>query len=237
MPLCPPAATLALLLNLLAGPATAALPLALPAETIGQALAMARDAARALAPAGARIEAEAGVLDSRLKLAPCQQIQPFLPTGVSAWGRSRVGLRCLQGPVAWQVQLPVTVRVWAQAVVAASALPVGARLEPTELQLQETDWAAAPGRPFTSPLELSDRVLVRPLQPGAPVRPADLRPRQWFAQGDTVQVVAQGRSFQIRTEGQAMAPGIEGQPVRVRTEAGSVVLGLPVAQRRVELAL
>lgn len=241
MPLPSPAARvalpLALLLNLAAGPVHAEQPLELPAETVADALALARDAARALAPDGARVEAEAGALDSRLKLAPCQRIQTFVPAGVNPWGRSRVGLRCVQGPVAWQVQLPVTVRVWAKAVVSPQPLPVGARLDPAELQLSETDWAALPGRPFASAAELSDRVLARPVQPGAPVRPGDLKPRQWFASGETVQVVAQGRGFSIQTEGQAMAPGVEGQPVRVRTETGAVVVGQPVGQRRVELAL
>lgn len=209
----------------------------LPPATVAQALALARSGAQSLAPAGARIEAQAGALDSRLRLAPCTRIQPYLSAGASPWGKTRVALRCLEGAVAWQVQLPVTVRVWARAAVLVAPLPAGARLEGPELQVIETDWAAAPGKPFASADELSGRVLVRPLAAGAPVRPADLRPRQWFAQGDTVQILALGRGFSISAEGQALAPGLEGQPVRVRTEAGRVVTALPVAQGRVELAL
>ncbi len=209
----------------------------LPAATVSQALALARSGAQALAPAGARIEAEAGTLDSRLRLAPCARIQPYLPAGASPWGKTRVALRCLEGPVAWQVQLPVTVRVWARAAVPVAPLPAGARLEGPELQVIETDWAAAPGKPFPSADELSGRVLVRALAAGTPVRPSDLRPRQWFAQGDTVQILALGRGFSVSAEGQALAPGLEGQPVRVRTEAGRVLTALPVAQGRVELSL
>ena len=59
----------------------------------------------------ARIEIEPGQLDPRLKLTPCRRIEPYLPTGSTAWGRTRVGLRCLQGPTRWNVYLPVTVRV------------------------------------------------------------------------------------------------------------------------------
>jgi flagella basal body P-ring formation protein FlgA len=209
----------------------------LPADTVKQALSLASEGARPLAPTGARIQAEAGPLDSRLRLAPCTRIQAFLPTGSSPWGKTRVGLRCLEGPVAWQVHLPVTVRVWAPAVVPLAPLPVGARLEGAELQVIETDWAASPGKPFAAVDELSGRVLVRPLAAGLAVRPADLRPRQWFAQGDTVQILALGSGFSIRAAGQALAPGVEGQPVAVRTEAGRVVKALPVAQGRVELPL
>lgn len=216
---------------------TAARAADLPDSTVAQALQLAREGARHLAPAGARVQAEAGTLDSRLRLAPCANIQAFLPAGASPWGKTRVGLRCLEGAVAWQVHLPVTVRVWAPAVVPLAPLPVGARLEGMELQVIETDWAAAAGKPFSTVEELNGRVLVRPLSAGAAVRPADLRPRQWFAQGDTVQILARGRGFSVSAEGQAMAPGIEGQAVPVRTESGRVVRAQPVAQGRVELPL
>ena len=217
-------------------PAPAAEPVMAPA-VLAQATALLHQAALAVAPRGARILTLPGDLDARLKLAPCTQVQPFLPAGVAVSGKSRVGLRCVQGPVAWQVFLPVTVQVWAPAVVAAAPLPAGARLEASQLALAVVDWAAAPGAPQAELSALDGRVLVRPVAAGQPLRPSDLRVRQWFASGDTVQFVAQGRGFSVSAEGQAMAAGLEGQPVRVRMESGRVVMGLPVGQRRVELNL
>jgi len=206
-------------------------------EVLAQAAALLQQAAQTSAPRGARILALPGVLDARLKLAPCTQVQPFLPAGVAAWGKSRVGLRCVQGPVAWQVFLPVTVQVWAPAVVAQAPLPAGARLEGSQLALAVVDWAAAPAPPQAEVAALDGRVLVRPVAAGQALRASDLRTRQWFASGDTVQFVAQGRGFAVSAEGQAMSAGLEGQPVRVRMESGRVVVGLPVGQRRVELNL
>ena len=72
---------------------------------------------------------------------------------------------------------------------------------------------------------------------GVPVRVADLKQRQWFAAGDTVQLVARGAGFSVGGEGQAMNPGIEGQPVRVRTDNGRVLSGLAVGHNRVEVPL
>ena len=206
-------------------------------EAVAQATALLHQAAQAGAPRGARILALPGVLDARLKLAPCTQVQAFLPGGVTAWGKTRVGLRCVQGPVAWQVFLPVTVQVWAPAVVAQAALPAGAQLAGSQLALAVVDWAAAPGAPQAELSALDGRVLVRPVAAGQVLRASDLRARQWFASGDTVQFVAQGRGFAVSAEGQAMTAGLEGQPVRVRMESGRVVVGLPVGQRRVELNL
>jgi flagella basal body P-ring formation protein FlgA len=64
---------------------------------------------------------------------------------------------------------------------------------------------------------------------------ADLQPRRWFALGETVQVQLRGAGFAIDTQAVALTAGIEGQAARARTEAGRVLLGRPVAERRMEL--
>jgi flagella basal body P-ring formation protein FlgA len=84
---------------------------------------------------------------------------------------------------------------------------------------------------------LVGRVLARPLAAGSAVRDADLKQRQWFGAGDTVQLLARGNGFSVSGEGKARSAGIEGQTVRVRTEAGRVLTGLAVGQNRVEVQL
>lgn len=215
----------------------AAVSAALPAQAVLDALALARQAALALAPAGARVEVVAGALDSRLQLAPCARVQVYQSPGMPAWGRTRVGLRCTQGSSAWNVFVPMTVQVWAPAVVSTAALPAGARLETTSLALAETDWAATSSPPFAVPEGLAGRVLTRPLPAGQALRQTDLQPRQWFALGDRVRVDARGAGFAVSAEGQALTPGLEGQIARVRTDNGRVLTGRPVADRQLEIKL
>lgn len=217
--------------------AVGAEPAALTAPVLAQALAVATQAARALAPPGARVEAEAGALDPRLRLAPCARVSAYPAPGAPAWGRTRVGLRCLQGSTAWNVFLPVTVQVWAPAAVAAVALPAGASLGPQALQTAEVDWAAAPTAPAATAALVEGRVLARPVAAGQAVRAADLQPRQWFALGDTVQVQLAGAGFAITTEGQAITAGLEGQQARVRTAQGRTLVGRAVGDRRLEVRL
>ena len=207
----------------------------LPPAAIAQALALVSQAATALAPDGARVVALPGQLDGRLRLAPCARIDSFLVPGTAAWGRTRVGLRCAEGAARWTVHLPVTVQVWAQAVVPAAALAVGARLEAEQLQLAEVDWAAAPQAPFAQPAALSGRVLARGVLAGQALRAPDLQARLWFAAGDPVRVVARGPGFAISADGQAVSAGIEGQRVRVRIGENRVVEGRAVAHRLVEV--
>jgi flagella basal body P-ring formation protein FlgA len=227
-----PAALLAAALAAMAAPAAE-----LPPQAVAAALALATEAARALAPPDARVLASAGALDPRLKLARCATVQPYLTAGSPTWGRTRVGLRCTQGRTPWNVYLPVTVQVLAPALVSSANLPAGTRLDASQVVQAEVDWAAAATPPFAADQALSGRVLARPVAAGAALRPSDLQPRLWFAPGDTVQISARGRGFAVSAEGRALTSGREGHPARVRTESGRVVVGQPVGERRVELTL
>lgn len=184
-------------------------------------------------PPAARVAVELGRLDPRLRLAPCEKVETRLAG--RPWGATRVALRCAQGPVRWQVHLPVTVQVFAAGWVASADLPAGTVIGTAHLRRGEVDLAAG-ALPATD-VAPGGRMLARPLAAGQPLRAADLRSRQWFAAGDHVQVVGVGPGFRVSGQGQALAPGVEGQRVRVRTEAGRIVTGLPVATGRVEVAL
>jgi flagellar basal body P-ring formation protein FlgA len=215
-----------------AGPA-----LATGKDFVAQAREVMQSAASKLEIPGARIEVEVGELDSRLHLAPCAQVQAYLPANARAWGRTRVGLRCTQGEKLWNVSVPVVVRVLAAAPTLKSALPAGTVLKPEHLDAALVDWALQLETPVQAAPALVDRVLAHALPAGSAIRPADLRARLWFAAGDTVRVEAKGEGFSVSTTAQALGPGAEGQRVRVRTEAGQVLTGLAVGAHRVEVAL
>lgn len=188
-------------------------------------------------PTAARVEVSVGELDPRLRLAPCGRIEPFVPPGQRLWGRSKVGLRCTDGVARWTVYLPVTVKVWGTGLVARAALASGSTLSPADLAQAEVDLAEEPSAALVDAQALVGRQLARPLQPGQALRAVHLRPRQWFAAGETVQIRAGGSGFFIAATGQALTPGLEGQPVRVRTEGGRVLTGEAVGDRRVEVPL
>ncbi|MEO6276683.1 flagellar basal body P-ring formation chaperone FlgA [Roseateles sp.] len=198
---------------------------------------LAEAAARATAPPGTRVAVEIGALDARLRLAPCQQVQPYLPPGMSAWGKSRIGLRCINGVARWNVTLPVRVSVFGRVVVANAPLPAGVNLSQDQLAMADIDIAAERGAVFTDASLLVGRTLARPLAASEAVRAPALKSRQWFAAGETVQVKVVGEGFAIASEAQAMSAGIEGQEVRVRFESGRVASGRAVGERTVELLL
>jgi flagella basal body P-ring formation protein FlgA len=209
--------------------------------------AAAREAAAALAasrvPAGASAEGQTparvsvvlGRLDPRLRLAPCREVEIYWPGNQAAWGRTRIGLRCADGSARWSVTWPLTVHVHAAAPVAASALSAGTRLQASQLQTAEVDWAAQRELPVTDPASLVGRTLKRPIAAGQPVREADLARLRWFLAGETVQVVAIGAGFQVTTDGVALNQGYDGDKVRVRTPDGKTLQGIATGRNRVEV--
>ncbi len=176
---------------------------------VAQVQEMIQAAARIGMPTQARVLVEIGQLDPRLKLAPCRQVQPYLPSGQQMWGKARVGLRCMDGQARWNVSLPVTVKVFARALVATDPLPHGTVLTQDLLSAAEIDIAAERGTVFTEVDSLLGRILNQPVAAGEAVRSSDLKMRQWFAAGDTVMVLASGPGFAVASEGLALSAGLE----------------------------
>lgn len=201
-------------------------------------------ATRAGVPGVSRVEVVVGTLDARLRLAPCQRIEPHLPPSTQLWGRSRIGLRCVDaagggggGGARWNVYLPITVKVYGPALVAAALLPAGSVLAAADLAQAEVDLAEETSPAATDSKTLVGRTLARAVKPGQTLRQGDLRTRQWFAAGETVKLTATGSGFSVAGEGLALSHGIEGQPVRVRIDGGRTVSGQPVGDHHVEIAL
>jgi flagella basal body P-ring formation protein FlgA len=182
----------------------------------------------------ARIEVTLGEINPRLQLAPCARIEPFLPAGARLWGRSHIGLRCVQGAT-WSVQMPVTVRVFGPALVAGRPLSANTPLVDADFTEAEVEWTREVQGVATAATQLENRVLTRPLAAGQPVPLAALRAPQVIAAGDPVKLLGQGRGFAITATAVALAPAQDGQAVRVRTESGRIVTGTARAGRRVEV--
>ena len=189
-------------------------------------------------PAGVtRVEVLVGQLDPRLRLAPCERVEPYLPNNTRLWGKSRIGLRCAQGSSHWNVFLPITVKAYGRALVSTTGIPSGSVLKPGDLVEAEVDLAEDPMPAIVDASQAIGRAVGPALRPGQSLRVGHLKPRVWFAAGDTVKVLALGPGFALEGEGQALSNGVEGQPARIRTESGRVLTGQPVGERRVELTM
>ncbi len=184
-----------------------------------------------------RMEVSVGQLDSRLRLAPCARVEPYLPAGSRLWGRTRLGLRCVEGPTAWNVFLPVTVKAYGPAWVLTGNVASGAVLTEADATQAEVDWAAETTAIVANPENWVGQVASRQLMAGQALRQHMVKAPTLFRAGSPVRVVAQGRGYSVTSAGQAVTNGSVGETVRVRMDNGKIVAGIVTNDGTVEVAL
>lgn len=191
-------------------------------------------------PAGAnplRMEVAIGELDSRLRLAPCARVEPYIPVGTRLWGKTRLGLRCIEGSTRWNVFLPVTIRAYGAAWLIKGNVAPGAVLTEADAMEAEVDWAEESSPIVALPSQWVGQVASRALTTGQALRQAMIKPAQVFQAGAQVRVVAQGAGYQITSDGQALSAGVVGQAARVRMDNGRVMSGVVLDSRTVKLEI
>ena len=181
-----------------------------------------------------RVEVSIGNPNSRLQLAPCNNMQPFLPTGANLWGRSTLGVRCTEGAT-WQVFLPVHVRVYGQAPVAARPLNAGENLVAADIRFEEVELSRYAAGAIADPTQLEDKQLARQVAAGQPLMRDQFRARPVLGPGDMVKLVYSGPGFAVSTQARALTAATDGQSVRVVTESGKTISGTARPNRVVEL--
>lgn len=184
-----------------------------------------------------RAEVVMGSLDARLRLAPCNRVEPHLPRGSRLWGRSRIGLRCVDGPTRWNVYVPVTVKAWGPAWVLKRPVAAGDALTQEDAELAEIDWAEQRSSVLALPERWVGQLAAFALTPGLALRENMVRAPQAFAPGSQVRVSGQGGGFSISATGQALTAGMVGETARVKLPGGRVVTGVVRDAQTVELAL
>lgn len=178
-------------------------------------------------PAGLplRMEVSVGSLDPRLRLAPCARVEPYLPAGARLWGRTRLGLRCVEGQTAWNVYLPVTIKAFGPAWVLTGPVAPGAVLAAHDATQAEVDWAEESAPIMANPEMWVGQIAARQLVAGQALRQSMVRAPHLFKAGAQVKVVAQGAGYAVTSAGQAMTAGAAGQIVRIRMDNGRIVSG------------
>jgi flagellar basal body P-ring formation protein FlgA len=187
-----------------------------------------------------RVEVTVGALDERMRLAPCNQMAPFLPPGARLWGRSMIGVRCQDHSTSgagWSVLVPVEVKVFGQALVATRPLPAGEAPLQDALELQEIELTRQPPGVITDWAVIGDGIMARTLAAGQPLRREHLRARPVVAIGDMVKLVAAGSGFSVTSYGKALNAGADGQTVRVQADSGRTMSGIARPGKVVEIRL
>ena len=183
-----------------------------------------------------RMEVQVGKLDPRLNLAPCLRIEPYLPSGSKLWGRTRIGMRCVEGDKPWNVFLPVTIKAFGPAWVLTHNVSMGEPLTHDHAMQIEVDWAESPHAIIALPDDWVGQTAARNLTAGMALRQTMVKAAQILKPGAAVKVLVQGGGFVVTSSGKSLEGGAVGQNVRVRMDNGRTVIGTVTAQGEVVVA-
>lgn len=171
-------------------------------------------------------------IDNRLKLAPCDKLQAFLPAGAKLIGKTSIGVRCDTQP-GWSVFMQADIKVSVDLLVANRAMPQGTVLGPADFGLQRGEL----GRPglLTAPEQAIGKILKFSIGAGQVLRQDMLRAPLLIRQGQTVTLRARGNGFVVSQEGQALNNAGEGEIVRIRTASSQVISARTMADGSAEI--
>lgn len=169
-------------------------------------------------------------------LAPCVQLEAFLPPGARAWGHVAVGIRCL-APSPWSAWVPAEVRVKGLYLVTTGPLTAGQLLGPGDIRREAGELTAQPADVLTDPTQAVGYAARIGLAAGRPLAASHLRLPPAVVQGQPVKVVTRGGGFQVTNDGTALSTAGDGQPAQVRLSSGQVLRGTARSGGVVEVTL
>lgn len=182
---------------------------------------------------------EVGAPDPHLRLAACADLQPSLPPGARRSGRTLVAVRCLDGRP-WQIFLPAEIHVEAPVWLTSRALPGGEVIAPQDVTQGSVEIGSEEGdmRALSVARGVAiGQTLARPLPAGVVLHISDLRDLNRVAPGDNVDVVYSGLGFRVSGEGRTVNAASPGQTVQVRMASGTMVSGILLDNRVVEIRI
>ncbi len=187
---------------------------------------------------GGRIEVNTSTLDARLKLPVCQDaLQAFLPSGGRIGGINSVGIRC-QKPKPWSLYVPVNVKIFTPVITASRPMMPGTRIGPQDFQIIEMDVAHLPAGYFSTPEQVLNKTLKRPLSAGAVLSPGWIEITPLIRRGEHVILLAETQGMQIRATGKALADGAAGTVIQVRnTSSQRIIEGVVISAGIVKIIM
>jgi flagellar basal body P-ring formation protein FlgA len=185
-----------------------------------------------------KLQAEAALLDARLRLPACDApLEAAAPDGSQTSGRVTVAVRC-PGSTPWRVHVPVKLTVTQAVVVAAIPLERGRILAPGDVILAERELNATPSGYLTDPLAAVGRLVRRSLPAGAVVGPAGLEAPVLIRRGQAVSVEARRGLVAVSMAGIAQSDGALGELIPVRNvQSKRILQGIVRNEKSVEIRL
>ena len=157
-------------------------------------------------------------------LPECAQLEPWLPAGARAWGKLRVGVRCVD-QASWSLYVPAEVSITADYLVSARALRPGEVLGAADVTTRSGEITAMGRQLLTDTEQAVGKQMRFAVAQGQPLRATMLAAPVVIQSGRPVKIIVQGEGFRVANQGTALGNGRVGDAIRVRLGSGKVVSG------------
>lgn len=180
--------------------------------------------------------ARASMLDSRMRLAKCDQpLEAFLRRGTRVGPRTTVGVRC-DGKRPWTVYVPVQVTVQRSVWVASRPLPRGHILGPGDLITDRRDISGMTGGYIEEKQSLTGLKLKTSILAGRALTPGLIKADNVVHRGQTVTLAVSTAGMNIKMSGKALTDGAINQRIRVENlNSGRIIEGIVRSRETVEV--
>lgn len=195
-----------------------------------------RHASGSLAGSGLKLETTVKSLDSRLKLARCDQpLQAFTPPNSEIKQNLVVGVRC-RGTRPWQVFVPVQISAKRHVLVISRPLSRGATLSSADAHLEEREITNIRSAYLTDIEQLQGKVLKRTVPAGRLITVDLLSEEEIIKRGQRVTLLVEQSGFMVQMAGTALSNGSINERIRVKNDSSRrTVEGIVRAPQLVEV--
>ncbi len=165
-----------------------------------------------------RVTATANSIDPRLRLAVCDiALETFSMTSSENMGRTTVGVRC-NGNSPWTLYVPVQVDARVEVLITNRYFQRGESPTMDTLELKEIALSEAPAGYLTNSSQLSNKELLRNIQPGDVLSNRLLRAKELIKRGQAVVIHASIPGIDVKMNGIALESGTSGQLISVQNK-------------------
>ncbi|MEM8769531.1 MAG: flagellar basal body P-ring formation chaperone FlgA [Pseudomonadota bacterium] len=206
-------------------------------QSLAEVSAIAEAHARAkLGRGDIQVETAVKALDSRLKLARCNQpLSAFTPPNTELRQNVIIGVRC-RGTKPWKVYVPVRVTARRSVLVAVRPLGRGAVLGPADVRVEARDITSLRATYLTDPAQVSGKVLKRSIPEGRVMSVDLLNEADIVKRGERVTLLVEQSGFVVQMAGTALSSGAINERVRVENASSKrTVEGVVRAPQLVEV--
>lgn len=171
-----------------------------------------------------RTEYRIGAIDSRMRLADCNQALKVRRHGQRP-GQNRLLFKVsCPSPHPWKLYIPVIRQQYLPVAVARHPLHQNQIVTEADVELQELEVSRLNNGFFSDLSRVIGRKLKRSIAAGAPLKPNTLDQRRLISKGDEVFIRAQSGPVSIQAPAIALSHGSLGQQISVRNKQSKRVI-------------